>query len=738
MRSYGPPQHYDFDTVGVTSGETSSDARFRALLSSTWDIITVHDGEGRYLYCNPSVTPQLGFTPNELIGAHPLDFIHPDDASFARTALAEVSVGGDGFTAAAEYRVRHKNGEWMWMESVGRNKLADPGVRGIVITSRNITDRHQAQERLRRRAAQAEAVARLGTEALARNSGKHLLGRAVNVVRGVLGVDHCAVVTLEPSGRLRVDARTNPSGPAAPPVVLGALAVGGRSSVVMDADAKAGVDHRVPVLPELAQAGFHAGGAAPIAGQGPSYGALVAYSRTPGVFSADDASFLESVANVLAAAIERQRAYEELRRRALHDSLTGLPNRELLLRRMADALRRMRARAGGSLAVLFIDNDDLKVVNDSLGHAAGDLVVAEMAERIVAGARRADTVARFGGDEFVVLCTGTTVAEARELADRLRVRLAEPVDCAGRAVVVTASIGMAVTTRGDTSPDDLLAAADIAMYVAKRAGKDRVALFADPMRHRVTHVLEVASSLRRALTRDELQVHYQPVFATESREMVGAEGLVRWMTPDQGQLEPEEFVDVAEESGLVVPLGRRVLDQACRQARRWSADGHDLFVAVNLSGRQLAEPDIVDTVGRILDQTGVEPGRICLELTESAVVSDLDRAGHVVERLRAFGVLIGLDDFGTGYSSLSYLADLPFDFVKIDRSFTARVGDDRAEALLATIANLCRSLELSAVAEGIETEDQLQRMRALGIPFVQGFLLGRPVPSEDFAFDTRR
>ncbi len=709
----------------------ASERRLRAIVGNSDDIITVHGRNGRTLFCSPAITSVLGYDAEELLGTDPLGLIHPDDVE-AVTAFRHAADGGS--PAAFQYRVRHKHGSWRWLESTARNRLADPAVAGIVLTSRDVTVR-------RRRSAQQEVVAILSGEAVRGGSVERLFRRATDLVAEVLEVERCTVLRAVEDKQLAVVTRHGPplvegrfcAEVDGLPVSLAAQALHDDASVVWSDGASAS---RPGPYPLLRQAGIRSGVAAVIADGGGLQGALTAYASRPDAFSRDDIAFVEAAANVLAAALGRRRVEDELRRRALHDNLTSLPNRVLLLDRLAGALGRLDRHAG-SVAVLFVDTDDFKVVNDSLGHAAGDRVVTAVAQRITGVVRRTDVVARFGGDEFVVLCEDTDAGAAELVAEKIRRALSTPIDLDGRNVVVTASIGIAVGRHGAVSADDLLAQADTAMYAAKRAGKDRAVVFDLQMRRQVTEQLDKASGLRRALNHDELRLFYQPVVRSDTGTVVGAEALVRWEHPDQGLLGPDHFVGFAESSGLIVPMGAWVLEKACEQVAAWAALGFATRVSVNVSGRQLTEDDVARRVGALLDMTGIEPTRLQLEVTESAVMVDLDRVATVMEQVRHLGVQVGMDDFGTGYSSLSHLANLPFDFVKIDRSFIARFDQDRrAAALLQAIATLCRSLDLPAIAEGVETEEQLHEVRRLGIPYIQGFLFGRPVPAA--AFPARR
>jgi diguanylate cyclase (GGDEF)-like protein/PAS domain S-box-containing protein len=697
-----------------------------ALVSTSWDVVTLLAASGRFLYCSPAITAQLGYQPDELAGTPAQDLVHPDD-THAVVGFEDV-VAGRGAGAVFEYRVRHRDGSWRWLESTAHNLLQDPAVAGVVVTSRDITAR-------RRRTAQQAAIATLGRTAMEGGAIDDLLARTLVLVTGALDVEHCSILR-SVAGRLSVvasqargaDEGHDLAGVDEDPGSNPARALHrGRTLVWGDGAGGAPVEEH----PELTRTGLVSGAAAAIGAGAEVHGVLSVRSRDPGHLSADDVSFLEATANVLAAAIDRRRIEEELRRQALHDDLTGLPNRVLLLERLQDALGRMADRPG-STTMLFIDTDDFKLINDSLGHVAGDRIVTAMAGRIQDVVRPTDTVARFGGDEFVVLCEQTDEVTAVEVAERVRRALAAPIRLQDRPIVVTASIGIAVTSDPGMTAGDLLAQADTAMYSAKQAGKDRSAVFDVGMRREVTERLDTATGLRRALTDHELLLHYQPLVEVATGAVIGREALLRWQHPTEGLLGPERFISYAEASGLIVPIGTWVIQSACRQSAAWRDAGRPASLSVNVSGRQLARPDIVEIIGLALEDSGARPSDILLEVTESAVLSDLDRAARVMDELRGLGVHLGMDDFGTGYSSLSYLANLPFDVVKIDRTFITGFGRDRrTAALLETIASLCRSLDLRAVAEGVETEDELAEVRRLGIPYVQGFLFGRPVAAEE-------
>jgi diguanylate cyclase (GGDEF)-like protein/PAS domain S-box-containing protein len=427
----------------------------------------------------------------------------------------------------------------------------------------------------------------------------------------------------------------------------------------------------------------------------------------------------------------RRRVEAELARQALHDPLTGLPNRALFLDRLAHALARLR-RHGDTVSVLFVDLDRFKLVNDGLGHAAGDALLLSATERMSATVREDDTLARFGGDEFTVLCEGPR-QDAVGLAERLLAELARPFNHDGHDLHLTASIGIRVCELATEDPDVLLRDADLAMYLAKERGRSRFELFDSAVRARFIHRLETEQGLRLALRREELVLYYQPCVEVQTGEVVGAEALVRWQHATRGLVLPAEFIPAAEESGLIVPLGEWVLREACAQLAAWRASGivsQAFRVSVNVSARQLSRPELPHAVAAALNAANLEPSALCLEITESAVLDDATTALANLRTLKQFGVAIALDDFGVGSSSLSRIRELPpVDVIKVDQSFVAALGlGDSAAALLSGVLGLARSLGLAAIAEGVETPEQAAALRRLGCELAQGFLFGRPEP----------
>ncbi|HEX6912589.1 MAG TPA: EAL domain-containing protein [Longimicrobium sp.] len=438
------------------------------------------------------------------------------------------------------------------------------------------------------------------------------------------------------------------------------------------------------------------------------------------------------IAGSLADVTEQKVAEELLLHHALHDVLTGLPNRSLMVDRLGLALRRA-ARSGSTVAVLFLDLDGFKVVNDSLGHAMGDRLLDAVARRLEGCLRPSDTVARPGGDEFTVLLEDLRDAsEAHAVAQRVHDSLREPFELDGRPVFTTASIGIAVGAHGAT-PDSLLRDADTAMYQAKGRGRARCELF-DPTMHTTALArLTLETDLRGALEREEFELAYQPLVSLGDGRIAGFEALARWRHPRRGMLQPAEFIPVAEETGLIVPLGRWVLREACRQMREWNRRyGASLSVNVNLSPRQFADGAVARDVAAALRESELPAGFLKLEITEGLLMGEAGPVASTLDELKALGVELCIDDFGTGYSSLSYLHRFPIDTLKIDRSFVARLNaDGQSEQIVRTILVLAQTLKMRAVAEGVETSEQAEQLRGMGCEYAQGFRFARPLPGEE-------
>jgi len=432
---------------------------------------------------------------------------------------------------------------------------------------------------------------------------------------------------------------------------------------------------------------------------------------------------------------DQRMAEEALVHQALHDHLTGLPNRALLVDRLTQALARL-SRERSTLALIFLDIDRFKVINDSLGHRAGDQLLLAMAKRIKALIRPGDTLARFGGDEFVIVCEGLVgQLEAVGVADRVREAMTQPLQSSEGDLVITVSAGISLTTSGLTSPESLLRDAEAAMYNAKERGRARAEVFAPSMRRSAIGRLNTEIALRKSIGSGDFRIYYQPIVHLEDGHFMGTEALVRWDHPTLGIIGPDQFIPVAEETGLIVPLGGWVLAEACRQAKRfqerdksWSA----LTMSVNLSGCQITQPGLVELVASALADSGLDPFHLHLEITESVLMEDAAAAIEILGMLKEIGVRLSIDDFGTGYSSLSYLRRFPVDVLKIDRSFVSGLGQDPEDsAIVAAVISLAGAMQLDTIAEGVETAVQQAALLELGCSRGQGYHFARPVPATE-------
>ncbi|HVN77195.1 MAG TPA: EAL domain-containing protein [Thermoanaerobaculaceae bacterium] len=438
------------------------------------------------------------------------------------------------------------------------------------------------------------------------------------------------------------------------------------------------------------------------------------------------------VAGSLTDITARKRAEEQLLHDALYDALTQLPNRTLFLDHLGLAMEQSRRRKDAMVALLFIDLDRFKNINDSLGHSVGDELLVELARRLTRFLRPGDTVARLGGDEFAILLNDIHgPGDATRVAERVQDLMREKLVIGGREVFTSASIGVALSNPSYRAPEEILRDADTAMYRAKAAGRGCYQVFDQTMHRSVVALLKLETELRQAVEKNQFLMHYQPIVSLEDKRIVGFEGLVRWLHPERGLISPSRFIGVAEETGLIVPLGWWVLEQACRHARDWQRvvpAEPPLYVSVNVSGKVVMQPDMYDRVVAILEQTGLSPSSLRLEITENVIMDHGDLALQKLAQFHRLGVQFSVDDFGTGYSSLSYLQRFSYDTLKIDRSFISGMettGD--ASAIVKTIVALANMLKINVVAEGVETAVQFEKLREIGCSHAQGFWFSRPV-----------
>ena len=432
---------------------------------------------------------------------------------------------------------------------------------------------------------------------------------------------------------------------------------------------------------------------------------------------------------------DRKLAEQQLHHDAFHDALTGLPNRALFMDHLKLAIARSRRHVTTKFAVLYLDLDRFKVINDSLGHTIGDQLLVGIADRLKQNLRPGDTVARLGGDEFTVLVEDITdETESIQVAERIQKELSVPFTLSGREVFTTVSMGIAPSATGYERAEDILRDADTAMYRAKSAGKARYEIFDKAMHARAINLLQMETDMRRALEREEFVLHYQPIVALENFRLRGFEALVRWQHPERGFISPMDFIPVAEETGMIVPLGEWVMREACRQMNGWQRMfplEHPLFITVNLSSKQFSQTTLISTFAMILQETGVKPHSVKLEITESVVMENIETATEMLRQLRSLGVKLAIDDFGTGYSSLSYLHRFPIDTLKIDRSFVTRMSENNENTeIVRTIVVLAQNLGMDVVAEGVETNEQLVILQKLGCENGQGYFFSKPVNAD--------
>jgi diguanylate cyclase (GGDEF)-like protein/PAS domain S-box-containing protein len=698
----------------------AAEARFRTLVQHAADGIIIMDRDARCQYVSPSYERLTGLLGADLVGNYMRRHVHPDDLAQIGVAWAHMLDHPEETTRALA-RVQHADGRWHWQDSSFSNQLADPTIHGVVLNVRDVTERKGLDDLLAEESRILEMIAwgeRLET----------VLDRVAALTAVYAEARYCLIRLLD-GGELRIVAAPN-----FPPDAferVGNITVGGslssaraakeREEVFLDYSAT-GSDANTP--PDISiELGIQSSWSVPIdlPNRAGVAGTLTLLFGTDGSDRERNRSLLERVVSLAAVAIEQARAREDLEYRAYHDELTGLPNRALLNDRLTHALQRSQ-RDNTAVAVLFLDLDRFKLVNDSLGHEAGDRLLTQVAQRMLEGLRGSDTVARLGGDEFVVVVEDIkNDLEIHAAVERVAALLEQPFELDSETLFVSASIGVSVA-RDEGDAADLLREADDAMYRAKQRGRRSVEYQTGHETPNATNRLARITGLHRALERDELVVHYQPIVDVRSRKPIALEALVRWNHPELGLVPPADFIPLAEDTGLIVPLGWRVLDHALRRLKHRP----DLSIAVNVSARQLSEADFVPRLTELVKS--VPRGSLTLEITESLLIDDPERIATTLGALDEVGVRIALDDFGTGYSSLSILSVLPIHQLKIDRSFVSGLGErPESEALVSGIINLGHGLELEVVAEGVETVQQALRLERLDCDYAQGFLFGRPV-----------
>ena len=826
-RGNGTP-HGGTDEPRHDSGTPGEDDRWlRSVVENSSENVTIVDPDGTLRYASPAFGRMLGYAPEEVVGEmNVLDYVHPDDLPHVLEETEKALSEGGVATNRTEYRFRHKDGSWRWVESAGTYLLDDPHVKGVVVQTRDITERKRTEEALReaeerfRRSFHDAAIgmALVAPDGLFLRTNRslcnmlgyrevELLGKTFQdithpddldadldqvrrmlvgeirtyqmekryfhkegqVVWALLSVSMVHDEEGEPlyfvsqiqdiSERKRAEQKIRaaeqryrtlveqiPAVTYIDPVddpetslytspqieqMLGYTPQEWQNEKLWPK--RLHPDDRERVL--AADKRFEEGGGEPFREE---YRLMakddsVVWLREEAVLVRDEAGEPLYWQGVFYDLTERKGLEERLHYQAFHDYLTDLPNRQLFMDRLGQALRRTR-RWHNQVAVLFMDLDGFKVVNDSLGHDVGDLLLTLVAQRLRRCLRPEDTLARFGGDEFVMLIDAVDdPAQAVQVAERITEELRRPFIMEGRELYVIASIGISLGGARTHDADGLLREADTAMYRVKDEGGD-FRVFNSAMYERAFTRLEVENDLRRAIEQEEFVVHYQPMVDLQTGELWGMEALVRWDHPERGLLEPSEFVPVAEESGLVIPMGEQILRESCFRAKEWQEENPripSLVMSVNLSALQLSRLDLADTVERVLGETGLEGSCLILDVTETVYVKVLAANTAMLDRLRGLGVRFSIDDFGTGYSSLSYLKRLPADALKIDQSFVKGLGENVEDtAVVRMIIELAHTLGLEVIAEGVETEEQASLLKEIGCDFAQGYHFSKPLPPE--------
>lgn len=662
------------------------------------------------------------------------------DAESADILKKMVGLGvTSGQTQRFDLRTKAGRGKEVYVQVVAVPKKNDSGeVTGFFGTIQDISERKHAELALHTRAQQQLLVATLGRLALSAASLDEVYAEAVSVIAQGLSVEFSNVLVLEgPQKSLVLQAGIGwkPGWMGQP---VGDTQQQTHTSSVFESHEPV-IIHDFSEEPQfirselLASHGIVSSVDVLVGGLEKPVGVLGAYSTTIRHFSADDASFLQGVANILSAAAERHWTNQRLSHMALHDSLTDLPNRSLLTDRLNVALS-FAHRHNQHIALLFLDLDLFKHVNDVFGHAMGDQLLKEVARRLSGCVRAEDTVSRQGGDEFIVALTGIQNAQAASvIAEKILTVITTPFILEETEIILGVSIGIACYPRDGKDSETLMRNADAAMYVAKQLGRNRYQFYAPEMNMQALDRLTLESDLHRAIERNELFLMYQPQLSLSTGDVLGLEALVRWQNPSRGLVSPGQFIPIAENCGLIVPIGNWVLETACYQHARWVAQGLTTgSIAVNISAHQFQQTNFCERVSDVLSRTGLQPSLLELEVTEGVVMQGVEQILYKLNALRELGVHLAIDDFGTGYSSLNYLKQFPLHRLKIDQSFTQQLlNDQQSVAITKAIIQMGHSLGLDVLAEGIETHDQAVHLQSLGCDAGQGFLYAKPLSVVD-------
>lgn len=720
------------DAMRAEMARGAGERRLRKILENINDTVTLIDERGHALGGTGQIAPGaiLGYSSSFWTNSNVFDLLHPADTEKALELMGKV-LEAPGERITSELRVRDSSDTWNTIEGSGVNLLADPDVGGILLTTRNISARKWAEMSLQGQAKVLRLVAQ-------RAPLGDTLGEVAKLVEGLIPAGRCGITTT--------------GGPLAEPLAVGLADADLLRAVVEGVIASDADPARSPLVanlgevralsrrrPVLESAGWHTVWTYPIRRAGGDHddGALICVFDTGRTPAAQDAELLAVAADLAAIAIEREDSERRLAQLALHDELTGLANRHLLFNRLEQAVNRAR-RHGHQLAVMFLDLDRLKLINDTLGHEAGDMVLREFGDRLRSLVRPADTVARFGGDEFVILIEPVhSDRDVAVVAERLERALEQPFSVNGDGeLYVTASVGLTVSDGKGVRASDLLRDADTAMYRAKQQGRNRLEVFDATLRTQLVDRLRMENDLRRALERSELTIGFLPMVDLESQRVVAVEAQLCWTHPELGPIDAPDFLQVAEETGLIIELGAWALDRALGDLASVGVTpaSREVALAVNLSPRQAAQPDLPATVASLLAQHGWPADRFVVELTESALPRNPEVAHANLKALAQLGVNLAVDDFGTGFSSLASLNVLPVRLVKIDRSFVSELGVGGGRgAVVRAVIGMAHALDIAVVAEGIDDPSQIEALRALGCDLGQGAALSPLLPAAELA-----
>jgi diguanylate cyclase (GGDEF)-like protein/PAS domain S-box-containing protein len=707
--------------------------RFQAtLLATVGESVIATDIDGRITYFNTHAEQLYGWPSADAMGRNVLEIVGEDlDQTFG-VAMREAAMG---LIWRGEVRTRHRYGATLQLH-VTLAPVADAQgiLSGYIGVSRDVSELKRADTAIRDHAREQTVLAELGQLALANTGLDQLLELAVTAVGKGLEVGYSKISQLSPDGLSLVDkAGAGWDAGWLDRHVFDAGA-GTQSRYVLDAVTAVVVDDyatetRFTADDVVALHGIRSSVSVAIGGVGGSYGVLGAYSRDAGQFASDSVDFLQNIANLLGTAIDRRAAEERVAFLAQFDALTGLPNRNLLRDRLARSMAQA-PRHPSNIAVMFIDLDGFKDVNDTFGHSFGDELLIAVARRLEATIREGDTVGRLSGDEFAIVLSNMSKADdANVVAQHVLGALAEPFDIGGRVVRVTGSVGISIHPGDGDTPEQLLKNADTAMYRAKEQGRNGCQFFTEELNARISRRMAVEHELRLAIQRNEFTLYYQPELSLDTGRIVGVEALIRWQHPVRGLLAPAEFIAVAEETGLILPIGRWVVETACAQAALWHRRGHsDLFVAVNVSPLEIRRGDVAEQIRSALAASGLNPRFLEVELTETLGMDGAESFIQALQALREIGVSVAIDDFGTGYSMLGYLKRFPIDKLKIDRMFIRDVVTDVDDAaIVQAIIAMSHHLNLKVTAEGVETEEQAGFLHRVHCDSAQGYLFGRPM-----------